>query len=96
MYHEAMRIVCPACAAAYEVPEARLRPGLVVRCARCGADWAQPTPEPEPEPVPTPEPEAEPDAPETGGLLLDGVVMMVKPPVLLKCRCVRSAHCNGS
>jgi len=39
-YHESMRIACPACAAAYDVPDARLTPGGVVRCARCGTDWA--------------------------------------------------------
>jgi predicted Zn finger-like uncharacterized protein len=35
-----MRIVCPSCSAAYDVPEARLRPGRVVRCTRCGKEWA--------------------------------------------------------
>ncbi len=35
-----MRIVCPSCAAAYEVPEARLIPSQSVRCARCGTNWA--------------------------------------------------------
>ncbi len=34
-----MRIACPACAAEYEVPENRVPPGKVVRCARCEADW---------------------------------------------------------
>ena len=34
-----MRIVCPACTATYDVPEARLAPGRAVRCARCGTDW---------------------------------------------------------
>ena len=34
-----MRITCPSCAAHYEVPAARLRPGKLVRCVRCGADW---------------------------------------------------------
>lgn len=34
-----MRIVCPSCAAAYEVPDARLMPGKSVRCARCGTNW---------------------------------------------------------
>ena len=73
LYHEPMRIVCPACAAAYEVPEDRLAPGRIVRCARCGADWAplmaeaepivpEPSPEvgPSPEPLPPPEPLPEP------------------------------------
>jgi len=35
-----MRIVCPSCAAAYDVPEPRLTPGRTVRCARCGEEWA--------------------------------------------------------
>lgn len=34
-----MRIVCPGCAAAYEVPADRLSPRKMVRCARCGAEW---------------------------------------------------------
>lgn len=35
-----MRIVCPSCAAAYEVPDARVVPGQPVRCARCGTNWS--------------------------------------------------------
>lgn len=34
-----MRIVCPGCDATYEVPASRLKPGKLVRCARCGSDW---------------------------------------------------------
>lgn len=34
-----MRIVCPACTAAYEVPISLLKPGQVVRCARCAKEW---------------------------------------------------------
>jgi len=34
-----MRIVCPACTAAYEVPPTLLKPGQVVRCARCAREW---------------------------------------------------------
>ncbi len=34
-----MRIDCPSCAATYEVPDLRLKPGKPVRCARCGSDW---------------------------------------------------------
>ena len=64
-----MKIVCPACAAAYEIPANRLQPGQVVRCARCGGDWTplEPEPEPlaaEPEPEPEPLPPPEPPAPE--------------------------------
>ena len=45
-----MRIVCPSCQAAYEVPE-KLLSGAArkVRCARCGGAW---TPEPEAKPAP--------------------------------------------
>lgn len=46
-----MRIVCPSCAAAYDVPDARVIPGQPVGCARCGTNWkpvaaAQPAPKP--------------------------------------------------
>src|SRR5579875_2656608 len=60
-----MRIVCPACEAAYEVPDTVVSPGRVVRCVRCGKDWApiaKPVPaaaayRPEPaRPAPVPEP----------------------------------------
>lgn len=58
-----MRMVCPACSAAYEVPESLLIPGRVVRCARCANQWvpvaATQSPPPEPPPPrmsPTPAP----------------------------------------
>jgi predicted Zn finger-like uncharacterized protein len=35
-----MRIACPSCAAEYEVPASRLKPGKLVRCARCGGKWS--------------------------------------------------------
>ena len=53
-----MRIVCPACSAAYNVPDAMLRPGKRVRCARCGEHWSPveiavpPPPTPAVEPAP--------------------------------------------
>ncbi len=34
-----MRIVCPDCAAAYEVPDGMLAARRPVRCARCGGEW---------------------------------------------------------
>ncbi len=38
-----MRIVCPSCQAAYEVPDAILAAGpKLVRCARCGTEWTPP------------------------------------------------------
>lgn len=34
-----MRIACPSCATEYDVPDDRLRPHRMVRCARCGGEW---------------------------------------------------------
>jgi predicted Zn finger-like uncharacterized protein len=34
-----MRIVCPSCSAAYDVPDSLVRAGRVVRCARCDGEW---------------------------------------------------------
>jgi len=34
-----MRVACPSCAAAYEVPDALLTADRTVRCARCGENW---------------------------------------------------------
>lgn len=51
-----MRIVCPSCQAAYEVPDKLLTGSpRKVRCARCGDNWV-------PEPVPAPTPAAMPSA----------------------------------
>ena len=61
-----MRITCPTCGAAYDVPAERLAGGRTVRCARCGSGWVPPVddalPEPPllappqaPEPPPVPE-----------------------------------------
>lgn len=60
-----MRIVCPSCTAAYEVPDTRIVPGQIVRCSRCSVDWtplieAAPLAPPPAEPVSAPE---EPDLP---------------------------------
>jgi predicted Zn finger-like uncharacterized protein len=55
-----MRIVCPSCSAAYDVPDSLLTAGRSVRCARCGGDWTPVEavgPEPEP-PSPPPMPVA--------------------------------------
>lgn len=70
-----MRIACPDCNAAYDVPPAQLAPGRLTRCARCGAVWAPvatedaspPIPaeviEPRPPTIPTPEPPPLPRGP---------------------------------
>ncbi len=64
-----MQIVCPACAAAYEVPTTLLKPGQAVRCGRCAREWL-PLPtapelpivaQPEPAPAVAPTPELPPD-----------------------------------
>ena len=34
-----MRIECPSCSAAYDVPDSLVTAGRVVRCVRCGGDW---------------------------------------------------------
>jgi predicted Zn finger-like uncharacterized protein len=39
-----MRIVCPSCAAGYDVPDALLAGRKTVRCARCGTEWTPPPP----------------------------------------------------
>jgi predicted Zn finger-like uncharacterized protein len=62
-YHGWVRIVCPSCAAAYDVPEAALAPGRAVRCARCGTEWAPlaaapRTPLASPQPLAPPRPAA--------------------------------------
>lgn len=65
MWHSArMRIVCPICSATYEVQDSLLKPGRVVRCARCSEQWvAIPVAAPPPPPsVTDPEPDAEPDS----------------------------------
>ncbi|MBV8613692.1 MAG: zinc-ribbon domain-containing protein [Acetobacteraceae bacterium] len=37
-----MRLVCPDCAAAYEVPPSKLGGRRRLRCARCGREWVAP------------------------------------------------------
>jgi len=34
-----MRIVCPACETAYDVPDTVVAPGRALRCARCRSEW---------------------------------------------------------
>lgn len=64
-----MKIACPGCAAEYEVPAERMKPGRSVRCSRCDTVWKpaqeadpvapQQPPDPpaaEPEPVMPPAP----------------------------------------
>ena len=65
-----MRIECPACAAAYDVPDTLLKPGRPVRCVRCNALW-QPD-------LPGGEPPAEPSAAEP----LDVETPTLPPPAV--------------
>lgn len=63
-----MRLTCPACAAAYNVPDAMIGTGRQMRCARCGHQWfatpAQGIIEPSEPAIATP-PEEPPPAPVT-------------------------------
>ncbi len=43
-----MRLACPSCAAAYEIPDRMLTAGRPLRCARCGHQWAYQAPAGEP------------------------------------------------
>jgi predicted Zn finger-like uncharacterized protein len=48
-----MRIVCPSCSAAYDVPDSLVTAGRLVRCAHCDGEWMPvQAGAPEPEPVP--------------------------------------------
>jgi predicted Zn finger-like uncharacterized protein len=59
-----MRIVCPACEAAYDVPDTLVARRRTLRCARCGREWANESP---PEQAPPPDaPTAEAPALEAG------------------------------
>lgn len=70
-----MRIACPACNATYSVPDDQLSEGRVVRCARCGTDWApvEVVPPSEAEPALPPEPEPEP--------VIEAVPLSTEPPI---------------
>ncbi len=72
-----MRIVCPACETAYDVPETVLAPGRAVRCARCRSEWV-----PEGAPAREEASEAEEPAPEEPVPIFaaEPVVRVVPPP----------------
>lgn len=44
-----MRIVCPSCQSAYDVPASVIDAGRILRCARCAADFTPLPPVPEPQ-----------------------------------------------
>jgi predicted Zn finger-like uncharacterized protein len=59
-----MRIACPTCAAAYDVPDALLAAGpRLLRCARCSTEFPAALPEAKAPPEPQPEPEPQPALP---------------------------------
>ncbi|NKC31438.1 zinc-ribbon domain-containing protein [Falsiroseomonas selenitidurans] len=65
-----MRISCPSCAAAYEVPDSALATGpRLLRCARCGHKFQAALP---PAPLPAPAPAGPPPAAES--------IAMPEPP----------------
>ena len=50
-----MRLVCPSCRAAYDVPDHRLRTGTQrLRCTRCAHEWTMDRPAPPPPAEPAP------------------------------------------
>ena len=63
-----MRVACPECSAAYELPPAlaaRLGEGRPLRCARCGHTWAPGPAEAAPAAAPPPPaPDLEPSPPD--------------------------------
>jgi predicted Zn finger-like uncharacterized protein len=75
-----MRIACPICAAAYDVPDQMLQSGRKVRCGKCGHQWvaalpAAPVPRQEPAPVAArPSPEPVPTIPPPPALTPDATV----------------------
>ena len=80
-----MRIVCPACAAVYQVPDSLLEgESRAVRCARCGDEWvpqreAQPLPAAAPAELSTAMPSLAERAVERGAALDAGPANGRKP-----------------
>lgn len=51
-----MKIVCPSCGVAYQVPEALLAKRQMLKCSACGVKWRVQIPQPQPEAVAEPVP----------------------------------------
>jgi predicted Zn finger-like uncharacterized protein len=98
-----MRIVCPNCAAEYEVPPSRMAPRRVVRCARCGGEWMavrdeepisadeyQEIPAADSEPEPAVD-DADPLPPLTAMDRLAVPVQSTRPPATLRLAWITSA-----
>ena len=60
-----MRIVCPSCAAAYDVPAERFEPGRPVRCSACDNGWLPWPLVAEPQPLAAIEPDFDIDLAQT-------------------------------
>lgn len=73
----AMRITCPACSTAYDVPDERIAPGRPVRCARCGNGWTPVLATP----APAVEDARTPDAPADAPVPIPAAPQRSAPPV---------------
>jgi predicted Zn finger-like uncharacterized protein len=69
-----MQIICPACAATYEVPMTLLKPGKAVRCARCAGEWVPSPAAPE---VPM---DVQPQAAPAAAPAPEFVAEVIRPP----------------
>ena len=67
-----MQITCPACAAAYSVPDALIGRGRTMRCLRCGHEWLVAPIDAAPE-------QLAPEAPPAEPAVSLGVPPLVKP-----------------
>jgi predicted Zn finger-like uncharacterized protein len=68
-----MRITCPSCSAAYDVPDSLVTAGRVAQCARCGGNWTPVQASVAPPEAPSEQPA--PGSPE------DEPTIAVEPPV---------------
>jgi predicted Zn finger-like uncharacterized protein len=86
-----MRIICPACAATYEVPDRLIGTGRSLRCRSCGHAWrvepergaaeSPPPPSPAPLPDPGPLPDLPPLATPSGLLAPRRAPQLIDPPL---------------
>jgi predicted Zn finger-like uncharacterized protein len=74
-----MRIVCPFCSAAYDVPEDLLVGRQAVRCARCAQEWQPDLPAlADPQPAPDQEVVTRLDAPQPPPRLRAGAALPMR------------------
>ncbi|WP_084112617.1 zinc-ribbon domain-containing protein [Belnapia moabensis] len=59
-----MRIHCPQCQAAYDVPERLIAGGRMLRCVKCRHEWAEAAPPPPAAPPEAPSPKPPPPEPD--------------------------------